>query len=261
MDQDKLKQIIEVLIFASDEPLPVKQIRDFIEDVAPKEIKQAVDQLNHDYKQTERTFQIIEVAGGYQMVSRPNYAPWVKKLFQGRSKNRLSQAALESLSVIAFRQPVSRTEIDAIRGVNSDGVVRTLLERKLVRITGRAEGPGRPLLYATTKEFLRYFGVNSVDDLPKPKEIEDLLKDKDNLPEGVEEEEIQALYPPPKPENGQEEDALEENSESSELEKEVTGSSIKPDDDDKNTDEKSQAEEVVTAPEEDESEEEKPVSE
>lgn len=196
MDQDKLKQIIEVLIFASDEPLPVKQIRSYVEEVTPKEIKQAVDQLNHEYKQTERTFQIIEVAGGYQMVSRPNYAPWVKKLFQGRSKNRLSQAALESLSVIAFRQPVSRTEIDATRGVNSDGVVRTLLERKLIRITGRAEGPGRPLLYATTKEFLRYFGVNSIEDLPKPKEIEELLKDKESLPEGVEEDEIKALYPP-----------------------------------------------------------------
>lgn len=195
MDSDKLKSIIEVLIFASDEPLPINQIRNYIEEVAPKDIKAAVDQLNLEYKQTERTFQIIEVAGGYQMASRPNYAPWVKKLFQGRSKARLSQAALESLSVIAFRQPVSRTEIDAVRGVNSDGVVRTLLERKLIKITGRAEGPGRPLLYSTTKEFLRYFGVNSIEDLPKPKEIEELLKDKENLPEGVAEEEIHALYP------------------------------------------------------------------
>lgn len=111
------------------------------------------------------------------MVTREAYSGWLRKLFQRRIKSRLSHAALETLSVIAFRQPVSRTEVDAIRGVNSEGVVRTLLERKLITISGRADGPGRPLLYKTTREFLRYFGINDISDLPKPREMEELLKE------------------------------------------------------------------------------------
>ncbi|NQT27126.1 SMC-Scp complex subunit ScpB [candidate division KSB1 bacterium] len=174
---DKIQGIVEALIFASDEPLPLKQIQDLIDDVKPSQIKNTVDTLNHDYKQTGRAFQIVESAGGYQMVTRDSYSQYLRKLFQKKIKSRLSQAALETLSVIAFKQPVSRVEVDAIRGVNSDGVVHTLLERKLITITGRAEGAGRPLLYATTKGFLRYFGINDVSDLPKPRELEELLKE------------------------------------------------------------------------------------
>lgn len=177
MSPEQLKQIVEALIFASDTPLADKQIKEYVEEVELDDIHQAVDSLNWGYQQEGHAFQIVKIAGGYQMVSHDSFAPWLKRLYQGRLKSRLSQAAVETLSVIAFKQPVSRTEIDAIRGVNSDGVLRTLLERKLVAITGRADGPGRPLIYGTTKEFLRYFGVNDIADLPKPREIEELLKE------------------------------------------------------------------------------------
>jgi segregation and condensation protein B len=183
MDEGYVNQIVEALIFASDEPISVNQIKGFIEDITPARIRKAVDTLNLEYKKNNRAFHIISVAGGYQIVTRDTFSQWVKKMFVKRRKARLSQAALETLSVVAYKQPVTRTEVDDIRGVNSDGVLRTLLERKLVTISGRSEGPGRPLLYKTTKEFLRYFGVDSVSDLPKPREIEELLKEEGNLQE------------------------------------------------------------------------------
>jgi len=180
---DKLKTIAEALIFASDEPLSVTQIKSILDDTTPGQIKKAIEKLNHEYRQTNRAIKIIHVAGGYEMVTRESYAQWVKELFKRRSTSRLSQAALETLSIIAFRQPIANTDISSIRGVSSSGVLKTLLERKLITISGRGEGPGRPLLYKTTKEFLRYFGINSIDELPKPREIEELLQEKDKFPD------------------------------------------------------------------------------
>ena len=188
IDRDYLKQIVESLIFASDEPVSAEQLKKYIEDTTVRDIKKAVEQLNLEYSQQNRAFQITTFAGGFQMVTREAFAQWVKKLFFKRIKQRLSQAALETLAVVAFKQPVSNSEISSIRGVNCDGVLRTLLERKLITISGRSDGPGRPLLYKTTKEFLVYFGINSISDLPKPREIEELLKDKENLPEEATEE-------------------------------------------------------------------------
>ena len=183
MRPETLKQVIEALIFASDVPISAVQIKQYIEDVTVSQIQKVVDELNLEYKQTNRAFSIIKVANGFQMVTRDAYSQWVSKLFQRRRKQKLSQAGLETLSVIVYRQPVSKTEMDAIRGVNCDGVLRTLLERKLITIAGRAEGPGRPLLYKTTAEFLRYFGVNTLKDLPKLREIEELMKEENQLPE------------------------------------------------------------------------------
>jgi segregation and condensation protein B len=177
MQLDQLKQVVEVLIFASDIPLPVDQIRATVEETTVEDVVRAVDELNVEYRQSGRTFQIVHVAGGYQMVTHENYTSWVRKLFAGRLKQKLSQAAMETLSVIAFRQPVGKPDIEAIRGVNCDGVIRTLLERKLITLSGRDDGPGRALLYKTTREFLRYFGVNEISDLPKPKELEELFKE------------------------------------------------------------------------------------
>jgi segregation and condensation protein B len=177
MQLDQLKQVVEVLIFSSDIPLPADQIRQLVEETDLDTIAKAVDELNQEYRNTGRTFQITHVAGGYQLVTHENYAAWVRKLFQGRLKTKLSQAGLETLSVIAFKQPVSKPEIEAIRGVNCDGVLHTLLERKLITISGREDGPGRPLLFKTTREFLRYFGVNEISDLPRPKEIDELFKE------------------------------------------------------------------------------------
>jgi segregation and condensation protein B len=180
---DNLKQIVEAVIFASDIPIPIEQIRGLIEETTPGQVKKVIEDLNLEYIQANRSFHIIHVAGGYQMVTRGNYSQWVKKLFLRRSKSRLTQAALETLSVIAFRQPVSKTDVSAIRGVNCDGVLKTLLERKLVTISGRGDGPGKPLLYKTTNEFLRYFGVNDIADLPKPRELDDLLKEDGHQPD------------------------------------------------------------------------------
>jgi segregation and condensation protein B len=194
MQLEQLKQVVEVLIFASDIPLPVDQVRSTVEDATVEEIVRAVDLLNVDYRQTDRTFQIVHVAGGYQMVTHENYTAWVRKLFAGRLKQKLSQAAMETLSVIAFRQPVGKPDIEAIRGVNCDGVIRTLLERKLITLSGRDDGPGRALLYKTTREFLRYFGVNDISDLPKPKELDEMFKD-----EGVQQNLLAELTDPPAP--------------------------------------------------------------
>ncbi|MEJ2628122.1 MAG: SMC-Scp complex subunit ScpB [bacterium] len=182
MDIDKLKKIIEALIFASDEPLTINQIKSIIDHTSTAQIKKAIDQLNHDYRQTNRVLKIIQIAGGYEIVTHESYSQWVKELFKRRSASRLSSAALETLSIIAFKQPISNNEISSIRGVISSGVLKTLLERKLITISGRGEGPGRPLLYKTTREFLRYFGINSIDELPKPREIEELLEEKDKFP-------------------------------------------------------------------------------
>lgn len=182
MEKAQLKQIVEALIFAADMPLPISQINALIDDANVRDIKKAVAELNVEYTNTNRSFQITELAGGYQMVTHESFAPWLRKFFEKQIRTRLSQAALETLSVVAFRQPIAKSDIEAIRGVNCDGVIKTLLERRMVTISGRAEGPGRPLLYATTKEFLRYFGVNQISDLPKPREIEEILKQEDAIP-------------------------------------------------------------------------------
>jgi len=180
---DQTTRVIEALIFASDVPITAAQLHQYCEEAAPSKIRKAVNALNLEYTQQDRSFHIIEVAGGYQMVTREAYASWIRKLFHKRLRSRLTQAALETLSVIAFRQPVSRPEIAAIRGVNCDAVIKTLLERKLITLSGRGEGPGKPLLYKTTREFLRYFGINSIQDLPRPREIEELLKEDEDRPD------------------------------------------------------------------------------
>ncbi|HPG83094.1 MAG TPA: SMC-Scp complex subunit ScpB [bacterium] len=173
MERNKLKSILEAMIFASDTPLSMNQIRVILEEVEKADIDGALAELAEDLK--ERAFFLKKAGGGYQFATRPEYFRWIKQMFAGRERNRLTRAALETLSIIAFKQPISRVEVAAIRGVNSDGVMQTLLERKLISITGRDEGQGRALLFSTTKEFLIYFGIDDISDLPKPKEIEELL--------------------------------------------------------------------------------------
>ncbi|MBN2012928.1 SMC-Scp complex subunit ScpB [candidate division KSB1 bacterium] len=197
MDYTYIKQIIEAIIFASDTPLTQNKILGIIEDIKADDVLKAIDQLNADYESTGRTFRISKIGGGYQLVTLAEFSRYIKKMYRGKAKPRLSQAALEALAIVAFKQPISRPDIDQIRGVNSDGVVKTLLERNLVTIAGRAEGAGRPLLYGTTAEFLRYFGVNEITDLPKPKEIDELLSSgQEELPlqiEVAEEEEVETV--------------------------------------------------------------------
>jgi segregation and condensation protein B len=165
------KTIVEALLFAAQEPLSTNRMAAIIEEATPGAIDDLVAQLNADYVREGRAFRIHAIAGGYRMLTRPEYALWIK-LLQRASRPRLSQAALETLSIIAYRQPVTRSELEAIRGVNVDGVLKTLVERDLIRIAGRGEGLGRPLLYATTDHFLEYFGLPDLDALPRPEEIE-----------------------------------------------------------------------------------------
>src|SRR5262245_6156349 len=159
--------IVEGLLFASDAPLEPERIRDVLALSTIDEARALVDQLRERYDREARAFQIAEVAGGYRMVTRPELAPWLVRLARARTRVRLSRAALEALSIVAYKQPVSRPEIDAVRGVNSEGVLDNLLERRLVRIAGRKDAPGRPFLFETTREFQVAFGLKDLDDLPK----------------------------------------------------------------------------------------------
>lgn len=175
MDADLQKQVVEALIFASDAPISENKIAAMVEDVTPKQVEKIVAALNREYSQSRRAFFIQKVAGGFQIHTQSQFAPWIKKLFKGRAKPRLSQAGLEALAIIAFKQPISRVAVDAIRGVHSGGVIKNLLERNLICIAGRSEGQGKPLLYGTTKEFLGYIGINDISELPRPREIEEIM--------------------------------------------------------------------------------------
>jgi segregation and condensation protein B len=174
------KAVIEALLFASDAPLSPSRIREVVGEMGDDEIREAIDGLRADYRAGSRAFDVFEIEGGYQVLSRPEFASWVERLFVERRKTRLSRPALETLAIIAYKQPIVKAEIEMIRGVSSDGVVRTLLERNLITITGRAEGVGRPLLYGTTREFLNYFGLNDLIDLPKIEELRELLRAEGN---------------------------------------------------------------------------------
>jgi segregation and condensation protein B len=180
METRSLQPIVEALLFASDSPVPMGKIRSIVDDVTAQQVDDIVAQLNGEYENQGRSFHIIEVAGGFQFATHPQYASWIKRLYRGRRLPRLSSAALETLAIIAFKGPIIRSEIEAIRGVSTEGVLKTLLERNLITVTGRQEGPGRPLLYATTQDFLIYFGLKSLSDLPKPKELEELLGQEEN---------------------------------------------------------------------------------
>ncbi|HET7692279.1 MAG TPA: SMC-Scp complex subunit ScpB [Gemmatimonadota bacterium] len=183
------KQILEALLFAAEEPLPARRIAAMIEEAAPESIADLVRDLNADYLREDRAFHVQEVAGGYRLVTRPEFASWVADLRASDASPRLSQAALETLSIVAYKQPVTRAELESIRGVTVEGVLKTLVDRELVRITGREEGMGRPLLYGTTDHFLEYFGLPSLDALPRPDELEILFADRERQEELALEEE------------------------------------------------------------------------
>jgi len=170
----ELKAILEALIFASPEPLTPKALYKLL-DAEPKEdIQAALAELKRDYDRPGG-LQLVEVAGGYQIVTRPDLHEWVRRLFHERSTQKLSVQALETLAVVAYKQPITALEIGEVRGVNTAGVLNTLLERHLIKIVGRKQIVGRPFLYATTKEFLIRFGLNDLSDLPKVEDMADAL--------------------------------------------------------------------------------------
>lgn len=169
-----LKNIIEALLFSENNPLTLSRLVE-ISHGAPEAIVQAIEKLNKEYETTQRTFRIEKVANGYQLYTLAEYSSWVRALYKS-SYHRLSRAALETLAIIVYNQPITRAEIEKLRGVDCTGPILTLLERKLIRIEGRARKPGGPFLYGTGKEFLRYFGLASLNDLPSKEELQSFLQ-------------------------------------------------------------------------------------
>jgi len=186
-EQNDKRAVLEALIFVADKPLTNKEIKEVLEGISEIEIEELINTLNTEYADTGRSFRIAAVAGGYQMATEPEFGPWLKKLYKAQMKDKLSMPALETLAIIAYKQPATRAEIEAIRGVNADGVTRNLLEKGLIRISGRKDAPGRPLLYSTTTEFLEHFGLGSISDLPEAPEISP-----EDIEKGVENETIPA---------------------------------------------------------------------
>lgn len=169
-----LKLIIEALLFASPDPLSLREMENCLPERPLPEIKGALDELQTDYQALDRSFTVEEVAEGFHMRTKLFYAPYILKMLRN-SPARLSRAALETLAIVAYKQPVIRQEIERIRGVDAGGVLRTLLEKNLVKIMGRKAIPGRPLIYGTTKKFLEVFDLKTLDSLPKLKEISDFI--------------------------------------------------------------------------------------
>lgn len=195
MTNEEAKKIIETLLFVSESPLSLDRIKEVLEDLEKDSVKVLIEELKNEYQNTNRSFTIEEVGGGYRLATDPYYGVWVKKLYKDNRKHRLTMPSLESLSVIAYKQPVTKSELEAIRGVNVDGVLKNLLDRNLVKIVGRKEIPGRPFIYGVTKEFLIHFGLNSLEDLPKLKEFseEDIELGKKQLVEKEKENEASEL--------------------------------------------------------------------
>ncbi len=170
MENRKNKSIIEAILFLAGESVPIQTFKDILE-LSELEIKNLLEELIAEYKEREKGMIIVEVANGYQMVTNPIYSEWIKRYKNKHISTKLSMPALETLAIIAYKQPIIRAEIEQIRGVNSDSAIRTLHEKRLIKIMGRKEAPGRPFLYGTTKEFLQYFGLKDLSELPTLKDI------------------------------------------------------------------------------------------
>lgn len=167
------KSAIEALLFVAGEPVTISSLVKVIE-LPEFEIRKLIEELITDYREKQSGILIVEIADGYQMVTNPDFSMWIKKFKNINQSNKLSPPALETLAIIAYKQPITKLEIEQLRGVNSDGAVKSLLDKRLIKIVGKKETPGRPFLYGTTKEFLQYFGLKNLSDLPP---INDFLKD------------------------------------------------------------------------------------
>lgn len=174
MRPEEIRGIVEALLMTADTPITPGRLQAVLKGLSGRDIRKAIDDLNEQYRQGGHAMSVVEIAGGFQVATRREFGPWVRKLHD-RGRTRLTQAGLETLAIIAFKQPLTRIEVDGIRGVESGGVIRTLLEANMIRLVGRSESLGRPMLFGTTREFMSHFGLKSLADLPKTKELQELL--------------------------------------------------------------------------------------
>lgn len=181
IDYNHLARAIEALLMSSELPLTNQQIMASLEYGSVEVYRKAVNDLNEEYRRSGRSFEVQYIAGGYQIYTLPKFHRYIEKLWTARKRSGLTRSALETLAIIAYRQPVTRLQIEEIRGVNTDSVIQGLLERGLIRISGRQTTPGRPMLFSTTQEFLRYFGLTSIRDLPRDKDFPPLHEQQSTL--------------------------------------------------------------------------------
>lgn len=172
----KTTRIVEAVLMASETPLSPAEIARASGDLVSSDVEKAIDELRHEYESEDRAFQIYRLGDGYQILTRPEFAGYLDRLDSVTRTNRLSRAALETLAIVAYRQPVSRLEVEDVRGVSAAGVLRSLQERGLIEVVGRAEGLGRPMLYGTTAKFLDHFGLQSLEELPRPDSLQITLR-------------------------------------------------------------------------------------
>ena len=175
MGIDGIKSVIEAVLFSSDKPILIEQIRNIFTDLETSEIRNILEELKREFENENRGVRIVEIAGGFQMVTALNISSYLKKFYKQKHPERLSRSALETLAIIAYKQPVTRLQIESIRGVNVDGVIRHLQDLGIIRICGRKRAPGRPFVYGTSREFLEYFGLRSLDELPKMENFSSLV--------------------------------------------------------------------------------------
>lgn len=186
MSESNLKSAVEAMLFASEKPLLIEQAKKALGNIDGNEVRNILEELKTEYDQANRGIRVVEIAGGFQMITSPDFAPFLKKLFKDRHTERLSKPGLETLAIIAYKQPLTRTEIETLRNVNVDGVMKSLVDKNLIRISGRKKVPGRPFVYGTTRQFLEYFGLKSLEELPK-------MEDFSALAQTIESAEIEAI--------------------------------------------------------------------
>lgn len=179
MAQDNNRAVIEAMLFSSDKPLTIEQIKNVLDNLQAQEIRAILGEMNQEYESYNRGMRIAEIAGGFQMVTAPTLAPFLKKLYKQRNVEKLSKPALETLAIIAYKQPLTRLDIEVLRNVNIDGVMKGLLDKDLIRVSGRKKTPGRPKVYGTTRQFLEYFGLKSLEELPKIGNFSTLAQNKE----------------------------------------------------------------------------------
>lgn len=173
LNRQEIKGVIEALLFSTQRPLSAKELKEITDADDIKAVNELLEEIKADYVRENKSFKVVEVAGGYQFNTDPIYARWLRKLYKIKQSDYLTRPGLETLSVIAYKQPVTKAEIEFIRGVNADGVVKSLMEKGLIRISGKKKVIGNPYLYSTTRLFLQYFGLNSLEDLPKLPEFKE----------------------------------------------------------------------------------------